>query len=452
MRKYIKEKLSNILLEMKDVEAALLKLIESKATLQIEAFLTDLQQAALVIGNEAEKIVGGDSLFIHQLEEYCELIWQCNIAEIWQEKLKILGKITEKRNTISYMLDNNIPERYEIVFLPYKAAMWDSLESIWFAAREDNQCDCYVIPIPYFDKNSDGSLGEMHYEGDQLPDYVPITHYESYDLSKNHPEVIYFHNPYDQYNYITSVHPDYYSNKLKECTGMLVYVPYFVNMDGVPEHLCTTMGVFRADRVIVESEKVCRKYKDVYINTLGEKQKEIDKLNGYINEAFWTNLKQIAESKFLILGNPKYDKVLSAKQLALPNNWERLINKPDGSKKKVIFYNTTIDPLLKNREKTLVKIKDTLDFFKKQEDIVLLWRPHPLFKATLSAVVPELLDIYNRLVEEYQSEGWGIYDDTADFNQAIVVSDAYYGDKSSIVALYKLTGKPILLQNIDILT
>ena len=41
----------------------------------------------------------------------------------------------------------------EAIFLPYKASMWDSLESVWKAADADPECDAYVIPIPYYDKN-----------------------------------------------------------------------------------------------------------------------------------------------------------------------------------------------------------------------------------------------------------------------------------------------------------
>ena len=37
----------------------------------------------------------------------------------------------------------------EIVFLPYQAAMWDSLESVWKATYEDKEhCNAYVMPIP----------------------------------------------------------------------------------------------------------------------------------------------------------------------------------------------------------------------------------------------------------------------------------------------------------------
>lgn len=44
--------------------------------------------------------------------------------------------------------------------------MSDSLESIYLAAKADPHCDAYFIPIPYFDRNQDGSLGKIHYEAE----------------------------------------------------------------------------------------------------------------------------------------------------------------------------------------------------------------------------------------------------------------------------------------------
>lgn len=106
--------------------------------------------------------------------------------------------------------------------------MWDSLESVWKEADADPDCDAYVIPIPYFDKNQDGSFCEEHYEGDQYPKDVPIIHYNEYDLEMRHPDVIYIHNPYDEYNNATSVHPHFYSKNLRNFTDKLIYIPYFI--------------------------------------------------------------------------------------------------------------------------------------------------------------------------------------------------------------------------------
>ena len=100
----------------------------------------------------------------------------------------------------------------------------------------------------------------------------------------------------------------------------------------------------------------------------------------------------------------------------------------------------------------ITKIKNVLHQFKSyQSSIALLWRPHPLMKANLQAMYPELCDEYHQIVENYIQEEWGIYDDSSDLDRAIAISDAYYGDGSSVVQLCQKAGMPVMLQNVDIL-
>ena len=136
----------------------------------------------------------------------------------------------------------------------------------------------------------------------------------------------------------------------------------------------------------------------------------------------------------------------------IPEDWLRLMKKPDGSMKKVILYNTSVVSLLNQEQKMIDKIKDVLEVFKEcKDDVTLLWRPHPLIKATLDSMIPELAKQYEEIVRTYRAEGWGIYDDTPDMDRAIIISDAYYGDGSSIVQLYETLEKPIMIQNVDVL-
>ena len=53
-------------------------------------------------------------------------------------------------------------------------------------------------------------------------------------------------------------------------------------------------------------------------------------------------------------------------------------------------------------------------------------------------------------MEEYQREGWGIYDNTAELDRAIAMSDGYYGDRSSLVQLCQKAGKTIMIQNVGV--
>jgi len=309
----------------------------------------------------------------------------------------------------------NEPEiKIEILFLPYKASMWDSLESIWLAAKDDPQCECFVMPIPYYDRKPDGSFGELHYEGDQFPEYVPITHYENYNISFCKPDIIYIHNPYDGYNYVTSVDPRYYSDRLKQYTDMLVYVPYFFVGGKMPDSHLDLPAYKYVDKIIVQSDKVKEQMK-----------------------------KYLPESKIVALGSPKADRMiyLDEHKPKIPKYWTDIIKD-----KKVVMFNTSISGLLQYNEKTLEKINYVFDCFKNRNDVVLLWRPHPLIKSTLKSMRPELLPKYEALENKFVNEKIGILDTTPDINASVAISDAYVGEaSSSVVSLFGVTGKPIFI-------
>lgn len=448
MRKVQKEQVDNLLKILNQAHEEIKHHIEKENFQQVLALLGDCQEGALAVGNFIEKIEGEGIATISILEKYCEVTYYIyeglmqgqvfGAEEVYQNLQELFVQIEDS-------VTHDIKIRKEVVFLPYKASMWDSLESVWKAAKEDPNCDVYVIPIPYFDRKSDGRFGEMHYEGDLYPSDVPITHYGEFDLQAHRPDTIFIHNPYDDYNMVTSVHPHFYSSRLKNYTDNLVYIPYFVLDEIEPEnkaavegmaHFCTTPAVIYADKVIVQSEKM----KQIYVNVLTEYAGEHTRMK-------W-------EKKILGLGSPKLDKVrgIQKETLDIPTEWLNIIQKPDGSWKKIIFYNTSISSLLQHNEKMLEKMEDVFRIFKEnQEEVALLWRPHPLIEATITSMRPNLWKQYQAMVEQYRSEAWGIYDDSPKLERAIGISDAYYGDPSSVVELCKVSGKPIMIQNVAVM-
>lgn len=335
-----------------------------------------------------------------------------NSKEFRKKLFDLLRELSLIRNAIK-----KIQPRLEIVFLPYKASMWDSMESIWQASKKDEHCDAYVIPIPYYDMNQNRAATRLHYEGGLFPEDVPIVDYRQCGLAERRPDVIYIHNPYDGYNRVTSVAPDFYSEKLKQYTDMLVYVPYDVLPDLVGEHMCQMPGVINADRVIVQSERV----KSVYA-------------------------KYVPADKVLALGSPKIDKVLWTQlhKPKMPKSWDEIARG-----RKLILYNTHLTPLMLSGGNVCKKLRYVFSCFEGRNDVCLLWRPHPLSQATMESMNPEPLSEYMRLVDDYKRSGVGIYDDTADVHRAIALSDAYYGDDSSLIPMYGVTGKPIMMQDID---
>lgn len=450
LERHKKKDLLKLLNTMMEANSSVVKSLPAAPEDLADVFI-QCQDAAIQIGTYLEKFEEEYRPLVEILEDYCEKIYQMSIATADENACrKISKKIRKQLTDLQNQIQYNMPDdRKEVVFLPYKASMWDSLESVWKAADQDEDTDAYVIPIPYYDKNPDGSFQEEHYEGDLYPEYVPITRYDEYDFEERRPDMIFIHNPYDNNNTVTSVHPFFYSGNLKKFTDQLIYIPYFIlgeidpdneaDVEGM-KHFCITQGIINADKAIVQSENM----KKIYVNVLTDFMKEH---SGGDTRKYW-------EEKILGLGSPKMDKVLTTKKedVSVPKEWRNVIEKEDGNWKKIIFYNTGLTALLRYGEKMLDKIEDVLEVFQKnQEEVALLWRPHPLFRATIVSVRPELEKRYDRIVEEYCRQGWGIYDDTVDLDRAIALSDGYYGDGSSIVQLYQETGQPIMYQNVDYL-
>lgn len=424
------------------------KIIEGKMK-TAQDLLSQCQQGAIELGNLIEATEGEGFVTISYLEKYCEIVYR-----IYQEietafsvnAEKIFKNLRKTLLQIENSVRNDIPLRKEIVFFPYKASMWDSLESVYLAAKKEPGCDVYCVPIPYYDRNSDGSLGQMHYEGLQYPENIQVMDWQTYNFEERKPDTVYIHNPYDDRNFVTCVHPRYFSRNLKKYTEKLIYIPYFVLPEVDPKdqvaiekmkHFCFLPGTIYADQVIVQSEAM----RQIYINE-------------YMKEAKAHGMRvtrKELEEKFLGLGSPKFDKVINTKKedLKIPKEWLRIIQKPDGSWKKIILYNTSVSAFLAYNEKMLEKMRCVFRTFKQnQNDVALVWRPHPLIPTTINSMRPQLWIEYKKIVEAYKAEGWGIYDDTTDMDRAVVLSDAYFGDQSSVVEVYHKTGKILGIQEV----
>lgn len=383
-----------------------------------------------------------EDIFI-RLEEYAKIIMHMETFVKNNKNIVQLNEIAlQQLESLSNYIEKLLPaDKKEVYFLPYKASMWDSLESVWEKYEANEEWEAYVMPIPYYDRNQDFSLGTFHWEGELFPKNVSITDYKNVDLQKVHPEKIYIHNPYDGGNIVTSVALEYYSDKLKALTDELVYIPYFVidethiTAESI-KHFALTYGVINAHKVILQSEKVKQCYVEALVEYFGEKYRDY------------------FDNKILGTGSPKLEKVRKTKKenVEIPEQWLKHIQKPDGSWKKIIMYNNSITALLEHPDKMIEKYRHTLKTFKENRDkVCLLWRPHPLIKATMESMLPQLWEEYSQLVEEYRKADWGIYDDTPDLDRAIVLSDGYYGDSSSVVKLMQEAEKVCMIQNVDVL-
>ncbi len=424
--------------------------LDQKNLKLVQNMICECQEFAISLGENIEKTEGEGHVTVSCIEDYCENLFYMfeDIKAGNVNENKIYKTLRKQLIKIENSAKNDIHVRKEVAFFPYKASMWDSLESVYFAAKEDSECDAYCVPIPYYELNVDHSFGKVHYEGREYPKNIEIVDWESYRFEERKPDEIYIHNPYDSWNLLTSVHPRFYANNLKKYTDKLIYIPYFILGETEPDdqdavagmrHFVQTPGVIYADKVIVQSEKMKQIYVSEYLKFAMENGLEGKHLD-----------REYQEKRILGLGSPKVDKVQNTKKkdIEIPAKWLKVIQKSDGSWKKIVFYNTGITALLGDNENWVEKIEDTLRIFKEnQSEIALLWRPHPLIENTMKSMRPWIMQRYLESKSQYLHEGWGIFDNTSDVERAVILSDVYYGDGSSVVQLFQQIGKPVLLQN-----
>lgn len=423
MRKNQKKQLLDLIELLNQAQEEIKRSIETNRNLALE-LLSQCQEGAVKIGEMIEQIEGEGFQTIPLLEAYCELLYQIyeavssgsaiNANRVYKQMRKALIQV---ENSVKY----DIKVRMEVVFLPYKASMWDSLESIWQAANAAPDCDAYVVPIPYYDRNLDGSMGVYHYEGNSLPSYVPITHYGSYHLEDRKPDIVYIHNPYDHANFVTSVDPKYYSYELKKHTDSLVYVPYYVTAGGMEPSQASCSAYYHVDYIVIQADGF-RKFFDP----------------------------SIPAKKFLPLGSPKIDRVirLCENPPEVPIEWQRKM-----TGRTVYFYNTSIGGMLADTEKFLKKMEYVFNCFRGRKDACLLWRPHPLIESTFDSMRKQYRPAYDRLKQHFIHTDLGIYDETPDIEKTIALCDSYIGDAgTSVTALFGAVGKPVFILDGDMST
>ncbi len=419
MRKAQKKQIQELLGLLEQAHEEIKGLVENNKCDKARELLGQCQESAVQVGELIEQEEGENAPTIEKMENYCEVLYEI-YEELGSDMVAATSKLSKKLRKslirVENSVKNDIKTRLEMVFLPYKVSMWDSLESVWRAADADPDCDAYVVPIPYYDKNQDGSLGAFHYEGDLLPSDVPVTHYDEYRIENREPDAIFIHNPYDDYNRVTSVEPRFYSRELKKYTECLVYVPYFITSGSMNAGQTSCMAYYFADYIIIQAEKF-RKFYDP----------------------------DLPREKLVPLGSPKIDKVmrLCENPPEPPEAWKEKM-----TGRKVFFYNTSINGMLQDTEAFLRKMEYVFKCFARCGNACLLWRPHPLLESTFDSMRAEYKPVYEKLKQYFTNNNLGIYDDTPEIEPTIALCDAYIGDAgTSVTALFGAAGKPIFILN-----
>lgn len=418
---------------------------------EVELALTVLenaQQMAIELGTLIEQVKGEGLETVSFLEQLCEVVYQMHKvltdSALQEKTVASVEKLESILLQVEECMKREITDRKELVFLPYKAAYWDAMETVYRAASADPECDVYVIPVPYYDKDYLGNFIAKHDEADQFPKDLVITSYDKFDFSLHHPDYIIIQNPYDEYNPAISTDSFFYSKYLRRYTDVLIYIPYFLvdEFDKTGEraysnmqYYCTMPGVVYADKVIVQSENMRQLY--------------IDKLADFAGE----DTRKAWEKKILGIGSPVQDKKResAAREIAVPKKWRAAVVRPDGTRKKVLLYGTTIAIFAEYKEQTLLKLREVLSLLEeKQKDVAVLWYAETPQKSDMVMSTPEVWQEYRKLVEQYRKLGWiVVLDRTANVEIAVRLCDAYYGCAGDLARQCSADGKPVMIQNME---
>ena len=186
MRKTHKKQAQDFIRLLEQAHLEIKRFMEKQQNAVAMDLLGQCQEGAIGLGNLIEKEEGEDFPTISLLQSYCEQTFHI-YEELSRDNQavnpdKAYKSLKKSLIQIENSVKNDIKVRLEVVFMPYKASMWDSMESVWSAAFKDPDCDVYVVPIPYYERSADGTFGEPCYEGNVMPDYVPVTSYNTYHL------------------------------------------------------------------------------------------------------------------------------------------------------------------------------------------------------------------------------------------------------------------------------
>ncbi len=314
---------------------------------------------------------------------------------------------------IGEQIAKNLIEKYNpkhVLFCPYKEEMWDSMQTIYEAfMKTDIHTD--VMPIAYYSLNN-GKIFDVHIE-------FPI-HSSSFPMLLkrnilNRPDsvwdLIIYHYPYDNLNNVTR--PLLYSNELKAFCKHLVLVGYACVGGRLPTmQEVSYSGVRNSDLIIYETQDQAK-----------EAEKLLKGKPGWGGECVgW--------------GSAKYDMIECAE---IPEEWKK---KAKG--KRVVLLQSSIVPFLQNRQK-LNQIETVIRSYIKNDKVCLIWRPHPLYKDTIIAHDRKELRHFEELEELVKNSSKDIFDETKIPEIPIKFADEMISDPSSLVILWKTTGKKLTM-------
>ena len=402
----------------------------------IITYLSELQNNIVSFGTLTESIKGEDCNTVKLLEQYLEVIYKvAKYVQKFDENkyAECDEEVKDKFASISEAIDSEIVNRRSVLFLPVKAKHFSSMRMAYEMEAATPDTDVYVMPLPYYYKEYDGSFkDEMHIDTEEfIKANIPVTDYSRFDLSLLCPEKIYINSAYDEYNMAVSVDTRFYARIVKKYTEKLIYIPYFKLMEfdrtNYPcwynmQYYCTVPGVVMADKVYVQSENTRKVY--------------IDKLNEWAGDEQYTDI---------------WEQKIDVYNESCEEHSEDELR--DAGSEKTIVWFVSAGSLAEFGDKYIEKAYRNLDVFALSKDkLKVLLISEPFLDEMIKTYSDELYKKWTGFIDEFNKSGVGeVVSQVEDQSvEALLKANAYYGDPSYICKDFILMKKPVMLQNVEV--
>lgn len=330
--------------------------------------------------------------------------------------LYCLAQLTQSDNleNINLLIEKNKNNKIKIVAICDEFSIWQScIQSIYQEIAGDGRFEIKLVYVPFEHINKDEQDVDKN-----LKNYkdagLELVLQDQYDVAAESPDCIIYTKPYEL--------PDGWDIKdISKAVPKTIYIPYSM----LSEH---------------ESKELLNISYQLPLHVLVWKRLSY-------SVAYTEEIKKYAYNKenYLCTGHPRFD--LTIKDMGNREQELYQLLKEKAGDRKVFFWNShfELDRISDGVARSTFPLfgEKILDYFKKNSQNFLIWRPHPFFWNSLAKKTknPEIKQDYQEKLKKYDN----IYlDSQKSYYPALFASDALISDNSSLIAGYLSTYKPVI--------
>jgi len=295
--------------------------------------------------------------------------------------------------------------------------LFPSFSSVW-KSMEDNRLFDRQAVFVYENKADDPTVGR--YISENYENYlkfgIPVIDYKDYSLTTDQPDICFYMKPYYA---IRGIPPKLYVREVNRYTKYTVYISYCLDVQGGSKLYQFFYGM-PAQYSIWKIIGYSQFYKDMACKYGFRGGENVE-----------------------VIGHPKFDEIFEMERNK--NKWVDVEWRKKIGNRPVILWNTHFSITPNAGVGTfLYWYKDMRDYFKKNNDIFLIWRPHPIFWQTIEKEKTIDQEEFREFCRDLEQMDNVIINKYGDYHYSFAMSDALISDAATFLVEYVATEKPVM--------